>query len=119
MPAALPQRHSTRIALDVPATLGSGQTAHATRLIDLSLSGALVARPGDWTGGRGERSTLTLHPEHQPALTLPVAISQLTEARIGMAFVDLAAHTGEELRWLLRASLADNALLEREFSEPF
>jgi hypothetical protein len=116
-PAIPPQRHFTRVALDVPATLGNSGNRWKTHLIDLSLNGALVAHPAGWSGRTGERFDLSLQPGNRADLTLQAVARQIHEDRIGMAFVDLEAVSREEIRWLVKLNLADSALLERELSE--
>jgi len=118
-PATPQQRHFTRVALDVPATLGSAGQHRETHLVDLSLNGVLVARPAGWSGKTGDRCTLSLQLHNHSTLTLQVIIRQIHEDRIGMAFIDMDAGSREEIRWLVKINLADSALLERELSELF
>ncbi len=118
-PATPQQRHFTRVALDVPATLGNAGQQWETHLIDLSLNGVLVAHPAGWSGKTGDRSILTLQLHNRPILTLQVVIRQIHEDRIGMAFIEMDAGGREEVRWLVKLNLADSALLERELSELF
>jgi pSer/pThr/pTyr-binding forkhead associated (FHA) protein len=118
-PATPQQRHFTRVALDVPATLGNTDRGWETHLVDLSLNGVLVAHPAGWSGKKGDHSTLTLHMNNKSDLALQVVIRQIHEDRIGMAFTDMDARGREEIRWLVKLNLADSALLERELSELF
>ncbi len=116
-PGTPQQRHFTRVALDVPATLGSAGQQWKTHLVDLSLNGVLVAHPAGWSGKTGDHFTLLLQLNNRSTLTVQVVICQIHEDRIGMAFVDMDAGSREEIRWLLKINLADGALLERELSE--
>jgi len=118
-PATPQQRHFTRVALDVPATLGNDGQHWETHLVDLSLNGVLVAHPAGWSGKTGDRFTLSLQLNNRSPLTLQVVIRQIHEDRIGMAFTDMDAGSREEIRWLVKINLADSALLERELSELF
>jgi len=118
-PASARQRHFTRVALDVPATLGNAERRWDTHLVDLSLNGALVAHPAGWSGRTGERFTLSLQPGNRANLTLQAVTRQIHDDRIGMAFIDMNADNREEIRWLVKLNLADNAMLERELSELF
>jgi pSer/pThr/pTyr-binding forkhead associated (FHA) protein len=118
-PATPQQRHFTRVALDVPATLGNADETRETRLVDLSLNGVLVAHPAGWSGKTGDRCTLTLQLKNKASLALQVVIRQINADRIGMAFINLDARSREEIRWLVKLNLADSALLERELSELF
>jgi len=118
-PATPQQRHFTRVALDVPATLGNADETRETHLVDLSLNGVLVAHPAGWSGNTGDRCTLTLQLHNKSSLALQVVIRQINADRIGMAFIELDADSREEIRWLVKLNLADSALLERELSELF
>jgi hypothetical protein len=113
------QRHFTRVALDVPATLGNNGQQRETHLVDLSLNGVLVANPDGWSGRTGDPVTLTLHMHNKTDLVLQAVIRQIHDDRIGMAFTNMDAHGREEIRWLVKLNLADSALLERELSELF
>jgi pSer/pThr/pTyr-binding forkhead associated (FHA) protein len=118
-PATPQQRHFTRVALDVPATIGNAEQRWETHLIDLSLNGVLVAFPAGWSGQTGDHFTLSLQLHNRAILTLQVVIRQIHEDRIGMAFIALDSDSREEIRWLVKLNLADSALLERELSELF
>ena len=118
-PATPQQRHFTRVALDVPATLGNAEQRWETHLIDLSLNGVLVAYPAGWSGQTGDHFTLSLQLHNRSLLTLQVIIRQIHKDRIGMAFVDMDGGSREEIRWLVKLNLVDSALLERELSELF
>jgi hypothetical protein len=118
-PAAPQQRHFTRVALDVPATLRNATQRWHTHLVDLSLNGVLVAYPAGWSGNTGDRFTLSLELHDTSILTLQAIIRQIHEDRIGMAFCEMDGDAREEIRWLVKLNLADSALLERELSELF
>ncbi len=118
-PATPQQRHFTRVALDVPATLGNADETWETHLVDLSLNGVLVAHPAGWSGKTGDHFTLTLKLNDKSNLALQVVIRQINVDRIGMAFIELDAGSREEIHWLVKINLADSALLERELSELF
>ena len=118
-PATPQQRHFTRVALDVPATLDGNGQSWETHLVDLSLNGVLIAHPLGWSGNKGDIFTLTLHMHNKSDLALRAVIRQIHKDRIGMAFTDMDINGREEIRWLVKLNLADSALLERELSELF
>jgi predicted component of type VI protein secretion system len=118
-PATPQQRHFTRVALDIPATIRNADQHWDTHLIDLSLNGVLAAHPAGWRGKTGDRFTLSLRLNNHSTLTLQAIARQVHDDRIGMAFVDMDAESREEIRWLVKINLVDSALLERELSELF
>jgi hypothetical protein len=120
VPVALPensQRHFTRVSLHNPAIIATDETSWDTRLIDLSLSGALLEHPAGWRGKTGDHFRLRLQLADQSFLELQAQVRQIDAERLGLAFVDLDEADRDELRWLVGINLGDTALLQRELSE--
>jgi hypothetical protein len=111
------QRHFTRISLHAPAMLSTPGEAWETRLIDLSLSGALVELPYGWTGRTGTYYTLRVQLANHSYFSTDVVIRQVERDRLGMAFADLDEHGRDVLRWLMEINLGDTSLLKRELSD--
>jgi predicted component of type VI protein secretion system len=111
------QRHFTRISLHAPAMLSTPGEEWRTRLIDLSLTGALVELPDGWAGRTGMYYTLRVQLANQSYFSTDVVIRQVENGRLGMAFADLDEHGRDVLRWLMEINLGDSPLLTRELSE--
>jgi predicted component of type VI protein secretion system len=111
------QRHFTRISLHAPALLSTPGEAWETRLIDLSLTGALVELPDGWTGRTGMLYTLRVQLANQSYFSTEVVIRQVDRDRLGMAFAELDDHGRDVIRWLMEINLGDNPLLTRELSD--
>jgi hypothetical protein len=111
------QRHFTRISLHAPAILSTPREVWETRLIDLSLSGALVDLPDGWTGRTGTYYTLRVQLANHSYFSTDIVIRQVERDRLGMAFADLDEHGRDVLRWLMEINLGDNSLLKRELSD--
>lgn len=111
------QRHFTRVALQVPATIASAASHWDTRLIDLSLSGALLEHPAGWSGRTGGRLTLKLLNTVPSHSGIHVEVRQVKQDRIGVAFINLDEAGSEQVRRLVEANLGDPALLHREILE--
>ena len=119
-PAGVPgdsQRHCTRVSLHNPATIVANGDQWDTRLMDLSLSGALLEHPGDWMGKTGECYLLRLLLADQLCLEVDVQVRQITPDRIGMAFVELDEADRDEICGLVERKLGNTDLLQRELSE--
>ena len=112
-----PQRHFTRISLHAPALLSTPGEEWETRLIDLSLAGALVELPNGWTGRTGSYYTLRVQLTNQSYFSTEVVIRQADGDRLGMAFADLDQHGRDVIRWLMELNLGDTALLTHELSD--
>jgi predicted component of type VI protein secretion system len=114
---AAAQRHFTRISLHAPALLSTPGEEWNTRLIDLSLTGALVELPDGWTGRTGMHYTLRVQLANHSYFSTEVVIRQVDGDRLGMAFADLDEHGRDVLRWLMEINLGDNTLLKYELSD--
>jgi hypothetical protein len=111
------QRHFTRVSLHSPAIVATQDNEWDTHLMDLSLSGALLAQPSGWTGKTGDRIRLKLLLADQPCLEVQGQVRQVDADRLGISFVDLDDSHRNEIRWLVEINLGDPVLLQREFSE--
>ena len=111
------QRHFTRISLHAPALLSTLDEEWKTRLIDLSLTGALVELPDGWTGRTGTHYTLRVQLANHSYFSTEVVIRQADSGRLGMAFADLDEHGRDVIRWLMEINLGDSSLLKHELSD--
>ena len=111
------QRHCTRVSLHNPAIIVAGEARWDTRLVDLSLSGALLEHPSGWRGKTGDYFRLRLLLADQSYLEVGAQVRQIDRDRLGMAFVDLDEADRDEIRWLIEINLGDTDLLQRELSE--
>jgi hypothetical protein len=111
------QRHFTRISLHAPALLSTLDEEWKTRLIDLSLTGALVELPDGWTGRTGTHYTLRVQLANRSYFSTEVVIRQADSDRLGMAFADLDEHGRDVIRWLMEVNLGDTSLLKHELSD--
>ena len=117
-PGTARQRHYTRVSLHAPAMLVTPEERWETRLIDLSLSGALVDLPDGWTGRTGTPYTLRVQLANQSYFSTEVITRQVDKDRLGMAFADLDEHGRDVIRWLVEINLGDTSLLRQELSGP-
>ena len=115
--ATVGQRHFTRISLHAPALLSTLNEEWKTRLIDLSLTGALVELPDGWTGRTGMHYTLRVQLANHSYFSTEVVIRQADGDRLGMAFADLDEHGRDVIRWLMEINLGDTSLLKHELSD--
>ncbi len=111
-----PQRRHTRISLDTPASLTLGGLHWDTRVIDLSLGGALITRPVDWSNSTWERYRLRFEVEDHAPLNIETVIRHVSEKHLGLAFSNMDDRTRGVLHWLIETNLGDPALFEYELS---
>ena len=111
------QRHCARVSLHSPAIITGDSRQWETRLIDLSLSGALLAHPSGWTGKTGDCFRLSLPLAGHCGLEVAAEVRQIKASRLGMAFVDLDDPGRNEIRRLVESNLGDTDLLQPGRSE--
>ena len=116
-PNAATLRHHSRISFDAHAYLRSDTMVWQTRLIDISLKGALVVRPADWQGAKGESYLLELLlDDEQTVIRMTVTIMHVQADRIGLHCEHIDIDSVSHLRRLIELNLGDPDLLERELS---
>jgi len=116
-PDDLIQRHYSRVLLHIPGVISMDDSRLETRLIDISLSGALLELPTGWMGKTGEYCTLQIGHTSQPECEVEAEVRQIKTDRLGVAFRNLDEAGRQQVRWLVEINLGDTALLERELSE--
>lgn len=114
---AASQRHFSRIAFDAQAYLRNDTLVWQSALIDVSLKGALIARPADWTGQLGEIYTLELVlGDDQLIIRMVVSIAHVHDERIGLQCVNIDIDSITHLRRLVELNLGEPESLERELA---
>ena len=99
----------TRLALRTPASLFEGDTAHATELLDLSLSGARVRRPASWRGVDRLPLLLEIAGEAGESVRVGAHVARESADELALSFDHLGRGEEEALSELLarRGSLTD------------
>ena len=114
------QRHFTRIPFNASAIIINTRTGHKTmaELIDISFKGVLISKPDDWQGINGEHFTIHLQlAGNEIEINLAVIAVRNENDHIGFKTEHMDLDTATHLRRLVELNLADESLLEREFSE--
>ena len=110
-------RRFSRIDFDAPVTLESKGKTWKSELLDISLKGALIDRPDDWNGTKGEQSKLFIKlPGSDIHIDMEVELAHLEDQRIGFHCVHIDLDSITNLRRLVELNLGDEALLEREIA---
>lgn len=90
--------------------------AHAGRLHDLSLKGALLEMPNDWHGQPGERYRLQLELAPDVTIAMQTTVMHRHGRQAGLRCDEIDLDSVTALRRLVELNLADPELLERELS---
>lgn len=114
-PATL--RHHSRVSFDAQAYLRNDAMVWQTQLIDISLKGALIARPADWQGAKGGSYMLELLlDDEQTIIRMAVTVMHVQADRIGLHCEHIDIDSVTHLRRLIELNLGDPDLLERELT---
>lgn len=111
-------RHFTRVPFDSEAQLISGSQRWPTHLIDISLKGALISKPEDWHGQRGDQFKLDIMLAGKDInIFMDVLVSHVEDDRVGFSCEHLDIDSASHLHRLMELNLGDEDLLEREIHE--
>lgn len=110
------RRHFTRIAIDSTANIRYQDRTLQTRLLDVSLKGALLERPANYQGNSGDQCELELLLGDTTIIMQGIIVHSDT-GHIGFRcdYIDLESIS--HLKRLVELNLGDEAALERELHE--
>lgn len=111
-------RRFSRILFSSDASLEQEQQHYSTQLLDLSLKGALIARPAGWDHAIGTAALLTFTLDQSEfTVTMEVSIAHVHQSSLGLRCERIDIDSASHLRRLLELNLGDADLLSRELSE--
>ena len=112
------KRHFSRIPMDGNARLSCGAHTWETQLHDVSLKGALISRPKDWSGAVDEPCVLEVRlGDGDIVIQMDGAVAHSEAGMLGIRCSYIGLESISHLKRLVQLNLADAALLERELSE--
>ena len=113
-------RHFTRIPFQASTVLAAtdGSQEWQCELIDISLKGALITRPANWAGQRGDSLELKLLlTDEGEKLTFSVDVAHIEDEQVGFEVMHMDLDSATHLKRLVELNLGNEALLERELNE--
>lgn len=110
------QRDFSRVHFEVPVTLHLGDAKWDTRLIDISLHGALLQRPDGWEPDPEAQYRIDVHLNDEVTIHMDVQVAHAGDDRIGFRCADIDVDSITHLRRLMELNLGDPDLVERELS---
>ena len=113
------RRRHNRIAMDCPVNLYCGGGLWTTLLQDISLKGALLAKPAEFTSKPGTACSLAILLQPDIAITMEARLVYDEGDRLGFSCKQIDLLSISHLRRLVELNLADEALLQRELHELF
>ncbi len=117
--SAQDRRRFSRIPFDAVAHINTdnGDLFLNCQIIDISLKGVLVHKPGQWQSAIGDKCHLDLLLDKaQVVIEMEATIAHIDDEQIGFdcAHIDLESIT--HLKRLIELNLGDEAILHRELS---
>ena len=109
------RRHFWRVPFHSTAGLvGADGVAHAGRLHDLSLKGALFEVADAWQGTPGEQCRLQVELSEDTPIHMQATVMHVEGRNIGLRCDEIDIDSITALRRVIELNAADSALLERE-----
>ena len=111
------KRHYSRAPFDTDVTLINSSTQWQTRLIDISIKGALVESPPGWEGNIGDQYTLELPlGDGEIIIRMKVVVARADHDHIGFYCKNIDFDSIVHLKRLMELNLGDADLVNRELS---
>lgn len=111
------KRQFSRIAFDAPVTIRAGDKIWKSKLMDISLKGALILTPENWEKKVNTNFELSIQlDESDHEIDMEVKLVHSGEDRIGFQCVHIDLDSISNLKRLVELNLGNEDLLERELS---
>ncbi|MFM2480400.1 PilZ domain-containing protein [Celerinatantimonas sp. YJH-8] len=113
------KRHFTRIQFSYQVELAVNDLCVTTQLIDLSLHGALVAKPLNWPDQITAIQLRIPLDDKNPddVIRIETQRRHYNDDSLGLEFIRMDLDSATFLRRLLELNLGDEQLLQRQFKE--
>lgn len=109
------KRQFSRIDFDAPITLKKDNKQWQSKLLDVSLKGALVLKPDDWNENSEGEFKLEIYLNNSDIeIDMEVTLAHTEEDHLGFYCEHIDLDSITSLRRLIELNLGDDALLERE-----
>ena len=111
------KRQFSRIAFDAPVILQSGNKIWRSKLLDISLKGALIITPDNWENTDDTDFNLSIQlDECDYEIEMKVKLAHSEKKQIGFHCVHIDLDSVSNLKRLVELNLGDEDLLKRELS---
>jgi len=111
------KRHFKRIPMDAPVTLNCGGRKWQSRLVDISLKGALVESPRDWNETPPQACILDLQLDGGVSIVMDGTVVHSENGHLGFRCDHIELDSISHLKRLVELNLGDESMLERELTE--
>ena len=112
------RRKFTRIPFDAYAQLLCAAGAYDSEIIDISLKGVLLKRPGNLSLNPGDPVQVVIHGANDAfTISISTTLEHVEQDALGLAFTEIDIDSATHLRRLVELNLGDGMLLNRELAE--
>ena len=110
------KRRFNRILFDTEITLSADEGHWVSRLVDLSLNGALIILPPDWALQRGSAVNLSIHLHNDVVIRMSCEVAHVSDDVIGLRCGHIDVDSAAHLRRLVELNLGNMELLDRDLA---
>lgn len=111
------KRHFSRILFNAPVHMTADGEQWQSKLVDISLKGALVKKPDNWNGDSDTAFDLNVEIDNQELLIhMQATIAHEGQELIGFNCVNIDLDSASCLKRLVELNLSNESLLERELN---
>lgn len=111
------RRKFSRIVYSAPASLFQGSVLFPTRLLDISLKGALVDTPANWSDNDQITDLVFRLNESEVDIQMQVQPVRVDDDLLHLKCVQIDIDSISHLRRLIELNVQDESLLHRELEE--
>jgi hypothetical protein len=109
-------RNFSRIPFDANVQVEGNGGSWESKLLDLSLKGALIKRPQEWDSTTGDNYTLHINLGTDITINMDVSVSHIEDDHIGFRCNHIDLDSITHLRRIVELNMGDEELLNRELS---
>jgi len=110
------KRLFSRINFDAVTTILGNDLERETSLLDISLKGALVTRPDDWTHDVGAKFKLNIKLSKDTIIEMDATVAHIENNHIGFHCEHIDLESITHLRRIVELNTGNEELLHRELS---
>ena len=109
------RRRFHRILFDAPVSISDANGSHLDTVIDISLKGALIGRPPNWSGSINDEVELDVKlGDGELHIRMEGSVAHIEEGQLGIQCNKIDIDSISHLRRLAELNLGDADLVERE-----
>ncbi|HET9484367.1 MAG TPA: PilZ domain-containing protein [Xanthomonadales bacterium] len=114
LPEPVNRRQFRRVRIDADVRVYSDRAMWPTRSIDVSLKGAMIERPAEWSGECGKTQRLELRFHALLIVSVNATVVHLGTRFIGYRFQRMDLDSFMRLKRIIELNLGDPELLSQE-----